>query len=152
MLDYISIAQNMQMLMHVSTFRFVTLLLLHVVHVNPKKLGLPFRSYIKSALDSSSSRPKSTIYHYIREAKNLLSYHVYQGIQDFLDFKVSRYCEVYSFWGTCLCLKFQKATSKIEVFLALSCWLYHCINGKTKIIVRVGDYSGDHSYFFWAGP
>ena len=47
-------------------------------------------------------------------------------IQDFLDFKVSRYCEVYSFLGKylrTLNLKFQKTTSKIEDVLALPCWL-----------------------------
>jgi hypothetical protein len=39
---------------------------------------------------------------------------------------VSRWREVYSFfWGILriLSLKFQKATSKIEVFLPLPCWL-----------------------------
>ena len=44
----------------------------------------------------------------------------------FLDFYiVSRWREVYSFWGIyfLLSLKFQKGTSKIEVFLSLPCWL-----------------------------
>ena len=38
----------------------------------------------------------------------------------FLDFKVSRYIEGYSFWGD---LKFQKARTKIEVVLTQLCWL-----------------------------
>ena len=58
---------------------------------------------------------------------------------------VSRWCNIYSFLGCLrtLSLKFQKATSKIEVFLALPCWLiqFSCDSEmgrgrKTSILVR----------------
>ena len=60
----------------------------------------------------------------------------------FLDFKVSRYIEGYSFWSTylrTLSLKFQKAQTKIEVVLSLPCWLSQ-LNWRTvfvKILKRL---------------
>ena len=47
--------------------------------------------------------------------------YVTHGIQDFLDFKVSR-LQFLGYLRT-LCLKFQKAWIKIEVVVTLPCWL-----------------------------
>ena len=47
--------------------------------------------------------------------------------QDLFRLLVARWREVYSFLGIWGPLNFQKATSKIEVFLALPCWLSQLI-------------------------
>ena len=71
------------------------------------------------------------------ELKNVqnLTLPLNQGIQDFLDFKVARCCEGYSFWGylRILSLKFQKARTKIDFKLKVLKYSRNCSLHNTLI-------------------